>query len=73
MLQPDPAARPESVETLVERWPAKTMLAAQPTTTGKTPDETAWARGLLGTNRKRPWSALAAGSWRGARFSGNKC
>ncbi|MBV5308801.1 protein kinase [Chromatium okenii] len=54
MLQPDPAARPESVETLVERWPAKTMLAAQPTTTGKTPDETAMGAWVTRHEPKTP-------------------
>jgi serine/threonine-protein kinase len=42
------------VETLVERWPAKTMLAAQPTTTGKTLDETAMGAWVTRHEPKTP-------------------
>lgn len=41
MLQPDPANRPASVETLVERWPAKTLLSGQASASTPALDETA--------------------------------
>ncbi len=57
MLQPDPAARPASVEALLERWPVATMPAGKGF--AKTPAATGTAKVGAGSGRRWLMPAVA--------------